>query len=654
MSTQYIKNKKNIFLIALPFINTDPQKSKIINFFKKHRICDIIDIFPPINENLKKFLLKYEYGVMPFLLADKEKISSLKECLPNNEPWTEIKSEMIPSMEFIESELDKLRFLTKKLGNKIWWNVMPEFDSSGLQFWSEIYKIEKGMKQGFRNRKEAYQRLKEFIFSHELLKKYFNQSPQERGFNILAICGFVFSCHYAYKWGNDLVLLERSNEDISDIQVGIAFIRGAGKQYNKPWGIDTSTWRVDMSTIYDEKVKKVIGWSLDYLKRHWYIAYLSGANMLRHELFAGQIFFETKNNTPKLNPIGIEVKKFAEFVKRYPDRGKTYTPVAFLLDFHHGWDTSPKKGDFVWYEQIPFEDGDYMLDNFFSIAFPCHEHLQIDLRVPWSTTEEYVNFIKNEGDPRSYEPMPSSRWGDCFDVILSDVFLETLKQYKAVIVLGKIEINEELFKKLEIYVRAGGIVVINVKQIKGIHRKFLGVKLSNQVRWAKESKCLICKKDFTNECKYNYQVVKPKGAKVKAETLNGYSLITENKIGKGKVILTTPFYLQNVSHNRFLDIAIDMFDHLMEQFALVKIEGERIEYFINKIKNGLLIVLLNNRGYEWNGKIIIKQKINKMKAREILNNHKNIKYFKSDNQWIIEGNVDRYGMCIYSVCYGDN
>src|SRR5678809_1078162 len=44
----------------------------------------------------------------------------------------------------------------------------------------------------------------------------------------------------AYEWGADVGLLERGVDELGDVATGIAFMRGAGRQYDRPWGIDLS------------------------------------------------------------------------------------------------------------------------------------------------------------------------------------------------------------------------------------------------------------------------------------------------------------------------------------------------------------------------------------------------------------------------------
>ena len=85
--------------------------------------------------------------------------------------------------------------------------------------------------------------------------------------------------------GADVGLLERGVDELGDVATGIAFMRGAGRQYDRPWGIDLSTWRTaaDSATRFDAAGMLTGGWSPSYLRRHMYAAYMAGAHILQIE-----------------------------------------------------------------------------------------------------------------------------------------------------------------------------------------------------------------------------------------------------------------------------------------------------------------------------------------------------------------------------------
>ncbi|UCD53317.1 MAG: hypothetical protein JSW27_11845, partial [Phycisphaerales bacterium] len=50
------------------------------------------------------------------------------------------------------------------------------------------------------------------------------------------MCGFATSTHAFAAHGLDWLILERANDDVDDLQTGIAFARGAVRQYGCHWG----------------------------------------------------------------------------------------------------------------------------------------------------------------------------------------------------------------------------------------------------------------------------------------------------------------------------------------------------------------------------------------------------------------------------------
>jgi hypothetical protein len=162
----------------------------------------------------------------------------------------------------------------------------------------------------------------------------------------------VSNVHYAYEWGLDAVLLERAIDDMGDIATGMAFMRGAGTQYNKPWGMDLSTWRTsaNSSTTYDQATgRQTGGFSAGYLKRHLYIAYMSGANLIHME----PTVLRYPDNS--LNPTGTVQQNFANFAAAHPTRGQAVAPIALMLDYYHGF--VPNTGstvNSVWYLRLGY------------------------------------------------------------------------------------------------------------------------------------------------------------------------------------------------------------------------------------------------------------------------------------------------------------
>ena len=217
--------------------------------------------------------------------------------------------------------------------------------------------------------------------------------------------------------GSQLNMLERDNDDIGDLTTGIAFARGAGRQYSRPWGMDISEWRcaTDSPTDFDENGKLMQGWSPSYIKRHLYISYMSGANLMRME----PVGYHNKKG--ELNPLGQLLRDFHRFTEKHPSRGRPQDSTAIMLDFYHGFE--PKageymQGDAVWYLQIPYSPGDHMTNNFLRLAFPDHWLSGTTPGAFWApeqNSREYPQGLR-EQIAKGLDRVPMSRWSIPFAI----------------------------------------------------------------------------------------------------------------------------------------------------------------------------------------------------------------------------------------------
>ena len=173
--------------------------------------------------------------------------------------------------------------------------------------------------------------------------------------------GFAPSAHPVAALGVDCVLIEHANDDVEDLQTGIAFARGAARQYGCQSGIDFSLW---WGVIYG----CVQDLPASYHKRNFYLSYFSGADALPVE--GGDLLVhlpEVQATTP-----GRALDEFERLTRRV-SRGRPDVPVALILPEDHGWMTPPywRASNEAWnYARIPYRPGNRSLDGFFLAAFP--------------------------------------------------------------------------------------------------------------------------------------------------------------------------------------------------------------------------------------------------------------------------------------------
>jgi len=461
---------------------------------------------------------------------------------------------------------------------------------------------------------------------YDYLREKLGLDPKD--YNIIASTPRIFDIHYFHEWGNKLVMVNDTYTHCSN-QILFAFARGAAKQYGGYWGYyeelqqeyldrDIKGTVNGIATAYNERMEQVCGLSPSRQLNIWIAAYMSAANMIGHQKSATSYYILSKEGALKMTPMGKAAFEFGQFsLKRHPNRGKTYVPVALMLEHDHGWEQErwapvgkpcprfPYTAENVVWGCIPYEDGDYMIGNFFQAAFPGYiEEYHV---CPGGSVAEYVKLTKSGVDLRKYENphLTTSTWGDSFDVVLENCPLEVLKQYKAVMLLGRVKLGGELREKLEAYVQQGGTLFLNIGQIKNRGKdleEFLGIAFSGVEKGAVSSVCRICGRKHREDL-YRYEKATPRTSRVEAVNEYGDPLILRNRIGQGEVVFATIYYLQTHSHDNLLGIAADVIGHFMDRFALADVEGPPIEYIVNQAAEGVIVTLINSEDRLWEGVI---------------------------------------------------
>ncbi|MFZ2657649.1 MAG: beta-galactosidase trimerization domain-containing protein, partial [Victivallales bacterium] len=168
---------------------------------------------------------------------------------------------------------------------------------------------------------------------------------------------------------------------------------------------------------------------------------------------------------------------------------------------------------------------------------------------------------------------------------------------------------------LKVYVKQGGTLILSGRQMSAELKpeavaKFLGIKIKSQ--WHEiygRTKCNLCGETF-EELRFAYTPIDTSGAEIIATADSGrlspVPIITQNKVGKGKVIYIAPYYGQQLWSRALMEITVHMLDHVYEKQQLVKIEGKPGQYLVNKQKNGLWVTLINNSDKKWQGTVNLK------------------------------------------------
>lgn len=596
----------------------------------RNRMANGVSLQPPIDSGFVEFVRSRGIHVMV-------------------DPVVRSRSEFSPSN--LMAQQRAIEGLAKTDGiQKVIWNLMPEWDQSGGSWLPEGRP-----RYTDQTKEQAYSRFLGYYATHyEPVQAQFAHPVSARPYWLASITDHPANTFYAFERGADLCLLERSIDELGDLSTGIAFVRGAARQYDRQWGIDVSTFRTsnNMATHFDSQEVLLGGWSPSYLKRHYYISFMAGAHVLRNEATG---YYKT---SAQLDPFGRMTQEFADFaLNRHTDVGRPAVTTALLLDHYSGFDTKHwiyNQMDAVWYQDIPYSDGDRMINNFFRLAYPDHWLHGLTPGAPFNDASgkadarSFQNYLARGGDPRPYEPMGTARYGQTIDVITDRASAETLRNYKVIILLGDMRIDGRMRDALESWVQDGGTLVTTVNQRTGFDEAFLGVRIGRTARRETTSTWLADGTEYRDPGGFWYTPIAVKTATVLASSGSSIPLVTSNTMGAGRVILSTVPYLQTAQNDRFLTIGTRLFDWLAEQTAVASIEGLPVDYIVSQAPSRVLVTVVNNSGQAWTGNIVVPTGGKVISVREYIGDE-DAGWTNSLGKVRVAGQVPAYDVKVYAV-----
>jgi hypothetical protein len=394
--------------------------------------------------------------------------------------------------------------------------------------------------------------------------------------------------HALSEWGVKLIGIETAAVQPMTA-MRIAFTRGAARQfggtffyYHAPNFGDTATTFTKAQNFggpdhfFHSRYGPTMGPSLSWYRKSYYLYYMSGASAIYLEQGYDQFFKPGPGEHPfQLNPLGRITDEFMRFAEKHPDRGTPFTPIAFLLDPAHGFEMTD-------YPHWPFEvsqisKSDRALRELFGVA--------------------YFPGLVVEGEPAiaDRQPFVSGIFGDIFDVLVVTPVVP-LNSYQTVVVGGGLDWTAASSRRLADFVSAGGTVVINAAQRKGLDERLLGVRFTNALAEAHNARCVLgddAQVDLHGQI-FRYERLELNGATTVVASPNGDPLVTMNKVGKGTVIFcAVPDLLGE--DERMTPVAAHMLAHVFADATPVKVTGD-VEHLINRTDNGWVVTLLNNNG----------------------------------------------------------
>lgn len=591
-------------------IKPDSANRQVLEWLEREKICWGIEVPWYTTESAVRELHSKGWEVLVHLHAHPE---TLKRH------W-EYKQREAPDVDDL---LQKHIQAADGRADRVNWLMFIEDDSCGVGHSQEVLRYKP------KTHAQAKQLLDEYLKEAQAVAGSYPELPK------WGMCGFATSTHAFASQGLDWLIFERANDDVDDLQTGIAFARGAARQYECKWGLDLSLWWGPIYSCVQDLPTSFHKW-------HLYLGYFSGAKAFRIE--GGDLFWDRAKNA--LTGLADTIQQFAAFAGRAaPDQPDV--PVAVMLPEDHDWMTPPywRIANEAWnYSHIAYRSGDWGIDGFFASAFPASNLAMQPF--PFGNYEEddppaspfslscvtprfapnpedltkafapvpFGRFLnRNEArdtmntaslDPAPYRPMGDSRWGDIFDVLTTSANANVLSCYKAVVLLGHIKLTADLKRKLTEYVRGGGVVICAVGIVGPKDEEFTGLKIMPEFRvgraWSWQNQPPVAE-----VFQYLPAEVANNSTAMLAQTATDKLLVARHSIGKGSVYTCTiPWYegpLGGLSSP-----ALKVMDHVIAPLQPATIQGLPIEWISAHGPGRRTVLVANHSETSWKGQINIR------------------------------------------------
>ncbi|MCM8769680.1 MAG: hypothetical protein NC911_08465 [Candidatus Omnitrophica bacterium] len=560
---------------------------------------------------------------------------------------------------FIPDYYDSIFRILKAYPETSWGVVCGEMDSCCV--WPQKY---------FSGKKEAYRFWKKTFFHQgvgsnrpaSLFAYLKDRGIDYRQANLMVQGAMLFAVHHYYHWGFRFVWLERGC-GLSNLQLGVAFLRGAARQYQGFWGLDFSTHHPhrNQPTWYDHQGRRRGGWSESLMLRSWLTGFLSGAHLVHEETSNYTHWVYKSSGQFKLSLAGQYAKKLADFaLRKHPERGQTVTPVALLVNFYHGFDARHSihlQQPFVWGNRVPVTAEDWQLSNLLEFFFPGQAQAwgmfdeAFNPAVPWKTQWEYLKMLQDGMDMRPYEVghLVNSRFGDCLDVLVDTVTLKTLTNYQIVFLGGQLNFSPRLLATLTKYLKNGGLVVAAVNQLPEDFLRSLGVRRAGR-KWEYDlTFCQECGKAFGGD-RYQYDLLFVPGAKILGENHLGHPLAFQIPVGKGTLVLTAVVFSQDIAARRILPLFAHIFQKYITPVLPVTTHPRPLQTIFNQASSFLLLGAINNSAHRWKGSF----RIQEGKGRQVTQimdiwNEKIISSGKTTVPFCFNDEIEAFGFKVYQL-----
>ena len=610
----------NAFAVDI-MVSVSPENTEVLDWLDTGDLCELVEVHPGVTVEQLRALRKRGWDVALQMMGHPESFDRRYINRPGRPSPT-------PDKVFTqEQEVNRHIDGAEGEARKVIWEFIVEEDSAGVAF---PYRL---LIEDPQTHAEAY----------GLFEKRLNEaldaarSSEAKGVRLWGRAGYASSLHAFAKTGAEMVLIERTNDDVEDLSTGIAFARGAARQFGCQWGVDFSQWWGAICGLD-------IDYGRRYFLRNFYMSYFSGAELLAIEAIRPPQP-EAGDDLPR--SLGAALEEFSAFRKRVaadkPDR-----PVAIMLPRDHGWITPAywRSQNEAWnYARIPYRPGDRSIDGLFAAAFPGSTFVM----QPWPfgafavddppaspfalSSVERLYVAKDEHVYRApppvpfgrfrdrkearrvmaeekmetspYRPMADSRWGDIIDVLTDEASKDVLAHYEVLILAGPLEVIGALQAKIEAFVRRGGTLVWAAGMARPEHSALTGVTMQPELR---VGRAWTDRGENTIHEPYLYFPSELSGqgrAEVLISNHNHAPLIVRNRLGSGEVYTClSPWYASERAP--LGDFALAMLDRVMYTVQPITIEGIPVQWCSTRSANARTVAIANHSGESWQGTVQVR------------------------------------------------
>jgi hypothetical protein len=406
-------------------------------------------------------------------------------------------------------------------------------------------------------------------------------------------------------WGARSIITE-NRVPFGNIAEYQAFTRAAGRMGNIPWGFwPAHDWVTPLSRenrLTDAGAN--LYFNPSFYRRSAYYMCMGNAAIVADEqgqtrylnftptsIWKGSAPVSIEDEQVRLSWYGRIWEEVMDFADVFPDRGVPYTPVGILLSWRNGFRPVGVKAG---YNLFPYDETEHVCRAIFhGSVFPNRE--------------------RRGSDP---DLMSASPFGDIFDPLRIDtpqgaLPLELLRNYRVLIALTEPDLKPEAVSRLREYVREGGTLVLNVRNLPpSLDAQFLGAGIAAKVLSTARAVAAADRQELLGPFDYCRLFPEP-GAAVLYRAAGGDPLVTRHAVGKGAVILVGVHWLnrqqrlacaKDAEPPAFSPLADELLGRLRDAIFPFRFFGQRVReqlgYQVNRKGDGWVLTLYNNGGRE--------------------------------------------------------